>query len=294
MSAIALDLDHAGIAVRNLDAGRQAFLRLGFTLTQRSHHQGSRTPGGPIEPWGSANHCAMLSQGYLEVVGLVDAAKFSNVKGMVARYEGAHIVAFRPRSVAAAYDTLTKASLPVDAPRDLERMAPYGPDAAESRRVAFRNMYLTKSIFTEAQFQYTEHLTRDAMWQPHLLVHPNGALALQTVFLCAPEPQATAQKLAPMLGVVPGGAASGEWQLAFSNSSIRVLSPAAWARWAPDAPLPPLPAPVGVGIRVESLRATQHHLERNAVPCAPCPGPGLRVAQAYAGGAVLVFFERGA
>lgn len=80
MKPIALDLDHAGITVRNLHAGRDAFLRLGLTLTQRSHHKGSRFPGSPIEDWGSANHCAMLSQGYLEVAGMTDPEKFSNAK----------------------------------------------------------------------------------------------------------------------------------------------------------------------------------------------------------------------
>ena len=293
MKPIALDLDHAGITVRNLDAGRDAFQRLGFTLTQRSHHKGSRFPGSPIEDWGSANHCAMLSQGYLEVAGMTDPEKFSNAKSMVERYEGVHIVAFRPDSVDAAHATLAKAGLPVDAPRYLERMAPYGLNGPESRRVAFRNMYLTKSVFTEAQFQYTEHLTRDVMWQPHLLHHPNGALGLQTVFLCSPDPQATARKLAPMLGVEPRSVTSEE-QLEFSQSSLRVLSPAAWAGWAPRAELPPLPAPVGVGVRVASLNAARCLLELNAVPFAASPDAGLRVDQRHAGGATLFFFERSA
>lgn len=292
MKPIALDLDHAGITVRNLDAGHAAFARLGFTLTQRSHHKGSRLPGGPIEEWGSANHCAMLSQGYLEVAGVTDPEKFSNAKAQAERYEGVHIVAFRPDSVDAAHARLVKAGLPVDEPRYLERMAPYGLNGAECRRVAFRNMYLTKSVFTEAQFQYTEHLTREEMWQPHLLSHPNGALGLQTVFLCSPDPQATAKKLAPMLGVEPRAAAPDEQLLEFSQSSVRIVSPAAWASWAPGAQLPPLPAPVGVGVRVASLNTPRRLLELNAIPFAASPDAGLRVDQRHAGGAALFFFER--
>jgi len=294
LKPIALDLDHAGITVRNLDAGRDAFLRLGFTLTQRSHHKGSRFPGSPIEDWGSANHCAMLSQGYLEVAGVTDPEKFSNAKSQVERYEGVHIVAFRPDSVDAAHAELAKAGLPVDAPRYLERMAPYGLDGSESRRVAFRNMYLTKSVFTEAQFQYTEHLTRDVMWQPNLLRHANGALGLQTVFLCSSDPQATARKLAPMLGVEPRAVTSEEQLLAFSQSFVRIVSPVAWASWAPGAELPPLPAPVGVGVRVASLNAVRRLLELNAVPFTSSPDAGLRVDRRRAAGAVLFFFEHSA
>src|SRR5262249_27297937 len=137
-------------------------------------------------------------------------------------YEGPHIVAFRPESVELAHRTLSGAGLPVDAPRDLERMAPYGPEGKESRRVAFRNMYLTKAVFTEAQFQYTEHLTRDAIWQSHLLQHPNGATALHCVTFGSPDPQAFARKLAPMLGVEPV-AESGGFLLQLRQSCLRIL-----------------------------------------------------------------------
>ena len=292
LSALALDLDHVGVAVRDLDAGREAYRRLGFNLTPRSEHRGSRVPGGPIEPWGSANHCAMLEQGYLEVLGLTDPGKFSTAKAMIERYEGVHIVAFRPDSIDAVHSALSDAKRPVDAPRDLERMARYGPDGTESRRVAFRNMYLAKSVFTEAQFQYTEHLTRETMWQPQLLRHPNGALGLQWVFLCSPDPEATARKLAPMLGVEPHRTPWGEHQLELSGSSIRVLAPTDWERWAPGAELPPLPAPVGVGVRVASLAAARGVLEGNSVPSTQSPESGLRVDRRYAGGATLFFFER--
>jgi hypothetical protein len=289
MNPIALDLDHFGIAVGNLDAARDAFERLGFTLTARSHHKGSRLPGGPVEPWGSANHCAMLADGYVEVLGVTDREKFSNARLMVERYEGVHIIALRPVSVESAHAALHDAGLPVDAPRDLERMAPYGPAGREQRRVAFRNMYLTKSVFNEAQFQYTEHLTRDAMWQPHLLQHPNTARGLQAVFLCSPDPGATAAKLAPMFGVEPLPGSHGEYLLTFSRSTIRVVSPARWNELAPGAPLPPLPAPVGAGIRVASLDTARSLLERNGVPYGLGPDGSVRIAPGQAGGAVLYF-----
>src|SRR3954463_10736277 len=87
-------LDHVGVAIRDLERGRAAYERLGFTLTPRSIHRGSPAPGAPVVPFGSGNHCAMFRDGYLEVVGLTDPAVYSNVRSLVARYEGAHIVAF--------------------------------------------------------------------------------------------------------------------------------------------------------------------------------------------------------
>ncbi len=73
-------LDHIGVAIKDLERGRAAYERLGFKLTPRSIHRGSPTPGAPVVPFGSGNHCAMVHEGYLEVVSLIDPTIFSNIK----------------------------------------------------------------------------------------------------------------------------------------------------------------------------------------------------------------------
>jgi len=291
MTPFALDLDHVGTAVHSLDEGQKAFLKLGFQLTPRSHHKGVSRPGGPVEPWGSANHCAMLQRGYLEVLGIVDQSLFSTAKALLARYEGTHIVAFRPRSMDDVEAQLTAKGLPVDTPRALERMAAYGPGGHETRRVAFRNARFTATVFTEAQFQYTEHLTRDTMWQPHLLEHANGALALDRLYLCAPDPAAIAAKLSPILGIVPTAGAHGGPLLSLEHSDVCILTPQAWQALAPGNPLPPLPAPVGFTVRTASLAQAKGVLKGNAVPYAESAGGGIRVDAAHACGAVIHFTE---
>lgn len=291
MQPIALDLDHVGTVVRDLDEGRKAFLKLGFRLTARSHHKGATRAGGPIEPWGSANHCAMLRQGYLEVLGIVDPDKFTTAKALLERYEGTHIVAFRPRSTEDVHARLVDKGLPVDPARALERMAPYGPDGSESRRVAFRNARFTASVFTEAQFQYTEHLTRGEMWQPHLLEHPNGAIALDCLYLCSHDPAATAARLSPVLGIEPRAGGPGETIFRFEHSSLCVLSPAAWNERSPGNPLPPLPAPVGFVVRTASLAQARSVLKGNAVHYDQNARGDIRVNAANACGAVIHFIQ---
>jgi len=296
MNPIALDLDHCGTIVRDLDRAQQAFARLGFNLTARSHHVGAPAPGAPIVPLGSANHCAMLEQGYLEVMGHVDPTKTSNATAMAARYEGLHIVAFRPESSDAVQSRLIDKGQPVDAVRALERMTPWGLDGSEQRRVAFKNSRFNTGVFTEAQFQYTEHLTRDVMWQKHLMVHPNGALALQTLWLCSPDPVATAAKFSTLLGLAPVANSLGEQVFAFDGSAMVVLSPAHWAVRAPGEATPPLPAPVGLDVRVKSLMQTEACLAANGVPAVrgnDDRGPWLRVGTSQACGGVIHFVENG-
>ena len=289
---LAVDLDHVGVAARDLDAGERAFRRLGFNLTPRSFHRGSRTPGAPIEEWGSGNHCAMLRRGYLEIIGLTDPDKFSSVKPMLDMYQGAHIVAFQPQSIRHVHAALAARHLAVDDVRELERMTAYGPDGRERRRVAFRNMYWTRSHFTEARLQYTEHLTRDVMWQPHLLAHPNGAVGVCGVFLCAPDAAAVAHKLAPMLGIDPQPVRDAEYDLRLASSWVKILTPVAWSNWAPGTALPPLPAPVGLAVEVESLVGTRSYFAQQGIAFREGPEGGIWIDPKDASNTVIYFFGR--
>jgi catechol 2,3-dioxygenase-like lactoylglutathione lyase family enzyme len=258
------ELDHVGVAVTSLDRGREAFSRLGFQLTARSFHSGAVSAGAPVTPWGSGNHCAMFRQGYLEIIGLTDAAIYSSVKDMVARYEGLHIVAIGIGDADAAFAEFQKAGAPVEAPRALERDAPYGPGNREMRRAKFRNMYVERNNFTEGRFIFIEHLTRDVLWQPHLLNHPNGALGIDAVYFVVSDPEATARKFAPLFsgkierfpGVV---------KLTLDRGTLWLTEEKAWRMRVPGGFVPPVPSPAGFGVRVESIDATRKYLEANGV-----------------------------
>lgn len=259
-------LDHVGVAVADLERGRAQYARLGFRLTERSLHAGARTAGGPIEPWGSGNHCAMLGDGYLEIIGITDPAKHSSVKDLVARYEGPHIVAIGCGDADAAFAALSAARIPVESPRALERDAPFGTDGRETRRAKFRNIYVDRQAYPEARFLYIEHLTPEVLWQPHLTVHPNGALALEAVYFIAADVGSTARKLAALFapGIdVPAGA--GVVALPLARGTAWVTDATNWRERTPGSFAPPAPAPAGFGIRVESLDRTRALLEANGV-----------------------------
>src|SRR5690606_31182689 len=155
-----------------------------------------------------------------EVVGLTDPAIYSNVKAFVERYEGAHIVAFGVESADAAYAELRGRGIPIERARDLERDAAFGPRGEEMRRAAFRNMYFDPAAYPEARLLYIEHLSRDVLWQPHLLDHPNGAVALSDVFLCTPDPRAAAAKYSQLFEVEARPTRDGEWRLALAHGRV--------------------------------------------------------------------------
>ena len=56
-------LDHVLVGVRDLDAARAGFARLGLNSSPRGRHIG----------WGTANYCIMLEEDYIEILGIVEA-----------------------------------------------------------------------------------------------------------------------------------------------------------------------------------------------------------------------------
>ncbi len=68
MNGAITGLDHALVGVRDLEAARAAYARLGFTLTPRGSHIG----------WGTANYCIMFARDYVELLGIVDWSRFTN------------------------------------------------------------------------------------------------------------------------------------------------------------------------------------------------------------------------
>jgi hypothetical protein len=290
MTELRLELDHVGVVISELERGRRDFARLGFHLTPRSDHAGARVAGGPVEPWGSGNHCAMLRDGYLEVMGITDPGKYSSALDMVAKYQGLHIIALGCANADEAYAAIRARGGQVEAPHALERDAAFGPDGREKRRAAFRNIYVDRARVTEARFIIIEHRTRDVLWQPHLLEHPNGALAMRDAFLCVPDPAATATKFGPLFGSDWRQHEAGCLRLALARGALWLMSEGAWQRWAPGAALPMPGSPVGFGVRVRDLAATRRLLVTNGVIVQDGRDGGIWVGPQQACGAVVYFF----
>ena len=59
-------IDHALVGVSDLEAARDAYARLGFTVTPRGRHIG----------WGTGNHTVMFENDYVELIGILDPTQY--------------------------------------------------------------------------------------------------------------------------------------------------------------------------------------------------------------------------
>ena len=66
------NINHVGMAVRDLAATAARYEAMGFKLTPYSPHSGAFKPGEPVKSLGSGNRCVMFENNYLEILANED------------------------------------------------------------------------------------------------------------------------------------------------------------------------------------------------------------------------------
>jgi len=231
----ALELDHVGLMVGDLDAGEALWRRLGFTLSRRSRQMGFDKASGTTQPWATANHIMPLRRGYLELIGVVDPAAPNPWAGHLAKGEGAHIIAIRCGRADPTYERLGAVQADFDPPVDRRRQAPYGDGEREMR---FRNIFSRDAQCPEARWILIEHQTPEVIWQEALMTHPNGVVSLDAAVFCAGSTTA----LTDRIGGIFGGAKPSRVEAGVSHfdapggGTIAVADPVAFAALYEDEP----------------------------------------------------------
>lgn len=219
-SAIA-GLDHALVGVRDLEAARASWGRLGLKVTPRGRHIG----------WGTANYCIMFEQGYVELLGIVDPDQFTNgLDRFLAEREGLLGVAFRSTDNDRTASWLRAAGYSPDGPKDLKRTIELpGGDVTP----AFKLLYLPPEDTPGLRSFLCQHLTPEIVWQPGWSTHAIRAVSLKSVVTVVERPS----ELAPAYARLFGAAAiqdaadwlrvdAGEGELLFvTDAELRRLYP---------------------------------------------------------------------
>ena len=259
-------LDHVIVGVRDLEAARAGWARLGFTITPRGRHIG----------WGTANYCIMFPGDYVELLGIVDASLYVHgLDRFVAEREGLLGLAFATDDTDAAFARFAAADIAVDPPKDLSRSLelPQG-----EVRPAFQ---LVHPVEPEAALGVKafacRHLTRELVWQRGWLDHANGARRIATMTIAVADPSVYAERYRRLLGPEAVKDGGGTLDVALDGARLRF------------EPTDGGPAGmVGMAVEVDDIAVAERTLTDAGIAAARRAG-GLEVGPADATGVALTF-----
>lgn len=239
-------LDHIGIVVPDLERAAEDYTALGFTLSAPVSHE---TADG--QSAGSKQCSIMLQDGYIELQEITGPAGSHLLSAAREKHFGLHILAFGVSDARDAHARLTPTELPLGDVLEWSRLV-HRQDGDQEARFAFFVADYDPS--DDALLCWVQHRTPEAIREPQLLVHTNGAIGLTQVGLNA-EDQATADTIVNRLRIA-GGNAKSHNTVRFGNVVMSVSLPGeAGAVSRTDWPAPAFAADIGLSLSDPSILA---------------------------------------
>lgn len=256
-------LDHIAHWVPEIGAAAAAMEKLGFVLTPYTEHTNSTAPGEPILPAGSANHCIMLREGYLELLTpTADTAIGRELRAGIDRHVGVHLIAFNCADAEAQRTRLLAAGFDQRPVVDLRRVT--DTEDGGSGTLRFTVIRPVPGTMAEGRIQFLSHHTPDLLWQERWMNHPNTAERLSEVVLCVADPDEAAERFGRYLGRAPARL-SGGWLISCERGRVVLLGRKAFEAALPGVDLPELPVIAAYIVQCRDLDACRVCLKRNQI-----------------------------
>lgn len=279
MSALA-GIDHALVGVADLEAARDLWRRLGFTLSPRGRHKG----------WGTGNYCAMFEADYVELLGVVDRAGFDNGLTAMLAAQGPGLLGFAIAAADAgnAAAVLAEGGLPHER-KALSRFIELPEGDAEP---AF-DLAMPLAAYPGGMKPFVcVHKTRETVWRPAWTRHPNTARAIASLTFVTDDPLALRDPFEAILGL--GAATATDDTLAVrwgTGAPVLIVKPDDFALLhpcvAPDEPV--RPGFAGMTIAVADPDAARAALKAGGFAYEKDLAGAVHVAPEDAGGLALSF-----
>jgi hypothetical protein len=283
---MARGIDHLVIAVRDLDAARDTWQRLGFTVAPIARH-----------PFGTANSVIQLGGNYIELLAVADPSAIPDPRvgsfsfaafnrDFLKKREGLSMIALKSADARADRADFEAHDLAVFAPVDFERVAK-GPDGVE-RKVAFSLAFTQEPRLREAGFFTCQHHHPENFWRPEYQRHENGAERTSSVVLVTRDPADFHEFMTYFTGERDMISTSLGVTFDTGDGEIEIMSPVAYRAWFGGEPDPDPRRFLACRIIVGDLSQTRRVLGGNGVPFADLMG-SLVVPPEAANGVAIAF-----
>jgi hypothetical protein len=265
--------------VRDLEIAKRTWNRLGFTTTPRGRHIGR----------GSGNYCVMLTEGYIELIGVVDPSlPTSSVAHHLQFGQGLVGLAFGTDDPDRAAKDMTQAGLRPIGPAALERKLELdGGDAVMRFRVA----NAADDAVPGFRAFVCQHLSPELVRRREWIEHANGAVMTVGYTIAATDPAPVLDVFARLFGADRVSAAAIGHLVDTGRERIAVVPRDRIGEILPGlSPRSerPLPSIVATTIKVRDLRRAKACLDSTGVDPRPGPEGSWLVPAEEATGAVVV------
>ena len=286
-SAMPRDIDHLVLAIRDLDAARATYQRMGFTLTPVARH-----------PFGTKNSLAQLDSGFLELLAVDDPALIAEPgegafsfaafnRDYLAEREGLSMLVLQSADPAADRAAFAAGELPVYEPFGFERTAK-GPDGID-RKVAFDLTFTSDArVYGAAGFFTCRNRFPENFWRAEFQRHDNGAEKIAAAVFVSRDPADFHIFFTVFTGQHDMTATSLGVTFDLGQSQLDLLSPPAFHAFFGEDAGPDPRRFTGYRIAVGDLAATRALLVANAVPFTELSG-ALVVPSSFAHGVAIAF-----
>lgn len=284
------NINHVGMAVRDLRDTTSRYERLGFQLTPFSPHSGAWKPGEAVQKLNSGNRCVMFATNYLEILASEDpAAPAPRIENFLKHHQGGCIICFNSEAVQAADQRLVASGIKTSGVIPLQRDI----DTPEGVRTAkFERMQFAPDDSPEGYIQVARHLTPQYIYQPRYIVHANGCNRLNDTFVATDDLAHFVEKYARYVG------AAAQWNgddcaiFSFAlGTRLLIGTSRRMAKMLPGTLFPPVPGIVAVSFNTPDLAAQRQRLVQARVPFNEAEGR-IVVPAEEASGIAVVFDNR--
>ncbi len=276
-------IDHALVAVRDLDTARDTWQRLGFTISPRGRHVG----------WGTANYTILFQSDYIELRGIVDPTQFvGNLDEFLEQGEGLFSAVLASDDAQGFHDWLQANVGTSDPPRDLERLIEF---EGREESLRFRLVPVPRGVTPGLSTTAIQHLTPVELRRPELLSHPNGARSILEVTVVMEDLQGVAEAYAKLFGPrAIAGEARDRIAVAAGSAVLLFVTPKEFPKRHYDVDVDEtavLPRMAALTLEVADPTATSLYLSGQAIPYEREPD-GTVLVRADATSGVLLEFAR--
>ena len=275
-------IDHALVGVGDLEAARNAYARLGFTVTPRGRYVG----------WGTGNYTVMFENDYVELIGIIDPTQhIHNLDEFLKDGEGLLNVALATDDADATFQWLRSHSANASEPQDLQRVLELDD---EEETLRFRNIFVPPELTPGLTTFACQHLTPEKVRRAAWLSHPNGARGISEVTVVMDSVAGVGEAYGELFGAdaVSGDERKGSITVDTGNDELWFVTPKAFPERHYDKSFDeslPLPRLAALTLSVADPQVTALYLSGQQVAFERDSSEAVIVSSEEACGVFLVF-----